>query len=367
MIHSVAFRGDGKVLATGAEDRTVKLWDTATGDELKMWGGQFDVVKTVAFRAGTPTLASGGGKAARLWDTATGQELIVSETHRDAVGGVAFHPGGTLLASICDDRAVRVWDLARGAGVRTLHGHLGPVSVVAFAPAGEFLATGGRDGQVRLWETTTWTSRTVNERFFTVALAFSPDGRALAYGTGDGKVKLRDTAEWKERRVMFAEGVFSTIGALAYSPDGKTIASGSADGPIVLWDPATGSGVGVFSDHRCWLTHVAYRGDGRLVSAGTGNPARLWGPIAGKEVKQFGGGGWVTHTAFRGTTLATSSTDGAVRLWDSDSGEQLRTFRLAPPGGVVFSVAFSPDGRHFATANGNGTVYVFRLAPPPAE
>jgi hypothetical protein len=155
-VRSVAFSADGTRLASGSVDRTVRLWDAATGAPLQTLEGHTDSVTSVAFSADGTRLASGSGdRTVRLWDAATGAPLQTLEGHTGLVRSVAFSADGTRLASGSDDRTVRLWDAATGAPLQTLEGHTEWVRSVVFSADGTRLASGSDDGTVRLWDAAT--------------------------------------------------------------------------------------------------------------------------------------------------------------------------------------------------------------------
>ena len=167
---AVAFSPDGKLLATGAADHTVKLWDVAAGNLLR-------------------TLSSDGYTLTNLFPSR-------SEPYK--FWSVAFSPDGKLLATGSDDDMVRVWDVVTGSLLRTLSGHTSYVYSVSFSPDGKLLAS-GTGKTIRLWDVATGSLvRTLTGDINSVrSVAFSPDGKLLAEG-GDGKVKLWSVATGNE-------------------------------------------------------------------------------------------------------------------------------------------------------------------------
>jgi WD40 repeat protein len=288
IVYSVAFSPDGRLLASGSSDQTIKLWDVASGREVRTLSGHTYGVNSVAFSPDGRLLASGSSdQTIKLWDVASGREVRTLTGHISPVESVAFSPDGRLLASGscgryesgrgCVQGEIKLWDVATGSLVRTLSGHTNGVNSVAFSPDGRLLASGSSDQTIKLWDVASGREvRTLSGHTHWVrSVAFSPDGRLLASGSDDKTIKLWEVASGREVRTL--SGHTGTVWSVAFSPDGRLLASGSSDQTIKLWEVASGREVRTLSGHTYVVWSVAFSPDGRLLASGSGDiTIKLW-------------------------------------------------------------------------------------------
>jgi WD40 repeat protein len=275
-VWSVAFSPDGRLLASGSNDNTIKLWEVASGREVRILTGHSGAVFSVAFSPDGRLLASGSyDTTIKLWEVATGNLVRTLSGHTHWVNSVAFSPDGRLLASGSYDTTIKLWEVATGNLVRTLRGHGESVYYVAFSPDGRLLASGSWDDTIKLWEVAT--GREVRTLFGggVTPVAFSPDGRLLASGSWQ-EIKLWEVATGNLVRTL--TGHTGPVYSVAFSPDGRLLASaGSTDKTIKLWEVATGREVRTLRGHGDSVYSVAFSPDGRLLaSASRDTTIKLW-------------------------------------------------------------------------------------------
>jgi len=277
-VWSVAFSPNGLVLASGSDDNTIKLWDTASGTEIRTLKGHNGQVLSVAFSPDGRALASGSGDSSlKLWDTASGTEIITLNGHSNTVRCVAFSPdGGTLVSGSCDG-TIKLWNIASGTEIRTLTG-LSSVYSVAFSPDSDILASGEFGNTIELWDTASGKKIKALTGYFkwVESVAFSPDGGTLASGGSDGTIKLWDIVSGTEIRTLQGQSGLSGIRSVAFSSDGLTLASGDDSGPIKLWNTASGNEIRTLQLLPS-VYSVAFSPDGRTLASGVSDGTiRLW-------------------------------------------------------------------------------------------
>ncbi|MBT9456051.1 MAG: pentapeptide repeat-containing protein, partial [Burkholderiaceae bacterium] len=266
-VNDLVFSPDGRQIASGGDDGTVRLWDAASGQPLRVMEGHKGWVQSVAFSPDGRQIASGGMDGTlRQWDAASGQSVRVTERHQDWIQSVAFSPDGHQIASGGMDGTLRLWDAAGGQPVRVMEGHKNRVQSMAFSPDGRQIASGGDDGTLRLWDAASGQSVRVMEghKNRVQSVAFSPDGRQIASGDDNGTLRLWDAASGQSVRVM--EGHQGWVQSVAFSPDGRQIASGGIDGKLRLWDAVSGQPMRVMEGHKNRVQSVAFSPDGRQIA-----------------------------------------------------------------------------------------------------
>lgn len=363
-VNSVAFSPDGRTLASGSDDNTIKLWNVESGQQTKSLEGHTSSVKAVAFSRDGKTLASGSlDKTIKLWNVESGEQIRSLKDPASSAYSVAFSPDRKTLASASGYGTIKLWSVENGQQIRSLEGHTYSVRSVAFSPDGKTLASGSNDQTIKLWsvETGQQTKSLVGHTYDVWSVAFSRDGKTLASGSPDKTIKLWNVETGEQIKSL--EGHTKWINSVAFSPDDKTLASGSDD-TIKLWNVESGQQTKSLVGHTSLVQSVAFSADGKTLASGDwNNTIKLWNVESGQLIKSLVGRTLsVTAVAFSpdGKTLASVGYDLTIKLWNVESGEQIKS--LAGHTKWVWSVAFSPDGKTLASGSDDYTIKLWNTA-----
>ena len=377
-VRSVVFsplRGDvGAVSAS--DDGTVILWNTETGEPLKVieFGGGAQV-NSVAFSPdGTRLLAGGSNGEMTLWDRESGTVIQrFTGAHSVGVSSVAFSPDGLYVLSGSDDETAVLWDIETGEPLTVFAGHTSWINDLAFSPQGDTFATASNDRTVILWnvEAGEMIHQFQEHRSWATSVAFSPDGATLIVGLGDNTLVQWDVRSTMERLRVF-NGHNESVTSVAYNPLRKMIISSDQVGNVILWDVRTGDQVVSFIGHSNdvltlddrAVNDVAFNFDGtRAMTAGSDGLLVLWdvvdnGNIEEPTLRFASHTNWVLGLDINDDgQLATASADETILLWDAQTASP--QMLLEGHDGWINEVRYFANGTRLISASDDETLMIW--------
>ncbi len=276
-VGAVAFSPDGLMLASGSKDKTIQIWDLATGKSIRTFPGDSSTIWSLAFDSDGTRLVTGTGFwRVMLWDLQTGQ-LIRNLDHAASVWSVAISRDGQLIASGSGDKTTKIWDAANGSLIYNLPDHTDFVYSVAFSPDGKTLVSASKDHKITIVDVATGKLlKTLDGHADVVrSVAISSDGKTIVSGAYDETIKVWNLETGELIRSL--KGHSDDIVSVAISPDGKFIASGSKDKTIKVWDSATGELLNTLTGHSDEVYVVTFSPDGKIIASGSkDHTIKLW-------------------------------------------------------------------------------------------
>jgi WD40 repeat protein len=274
---SLALSNDGKYLALGYDEGTVKFWDIAGEKVLWTQNAHKTPVWTLALSPQGDLLATGSDDGqAILWDVKT-QKPVRTLSNTDAVRALAFDPEGKKLVMGGRNGGVKIWDVQTGAKPVETAGHSSPVAAVAFAPDGKTVASASSDKTIKIWDAVTGGPKLTltGHESGVYGIAFAPTGKYLVSGSWDRTVRLWDLDSGSQ--VAKLEGPTQDVWSVAFHPDGTLFASTGEDQMVRLWNLETKKEVGAFRGSTGAILNVRFSSDGTfIIAGGKDGTVRLW-------------------------------------------------------------------------------------------
>jgi len=352
-VTAVAFSPDGKILATGSYDNTLRLWDTRTGSELTTIAHTHGPIEHLRFTSDGKKLGGAVFSDIKLWDANSGEELQTFKTNISSAV-FAFSPDEKILAAQNLDRGkVQLWEVSTGKTLHLLQSQVQPaengkklipwVSCLAFSPDSKTLVSGGQH-ELEWWDVQEGIElHQVKLSFEPWSLAFDHEGTTLAVGGGQGTTTLLNASTGEEVEGLRGQaGYFTVIG---YSPDGRVLGSETTH-ELKLRDTVTQSELYTFRGSFNFNDQsFAFDPDSKILAFGSGNQVVLWDIYARKVrfvLKGHSAPAGFLAFSHDGTRLASATYSATVKFWRLNSATETHTF-LAEDPHTMHQVAISPD------------------------
>lgn len=387
-VHAIVFSKDGKRAASAGEDNIARFWDVQTGNEIARFFHPKGHVLGVALSPDGKLLATASYDfTLRVWDIATTECLWTGTTHSTWVRFVYFSPDGTRLLSGGNDTLSLVWDVKTGRMQRALVGQSGPVLTGQFSADGKLTLTGGYDRRAMLWNV----DLEIAERDYVghaegVVATFTSDNRHIVTASRDGEMRYWSIEHSQCLARFVNPGV--RVDRVACMPDGKSALSLGSDGMVCVWQlPEEDTlaphmreylqseiplqppppDMSVIEPARSWqasqqaIHAMAFSPDGaKLLTAGDDGAVRQWNTETGELVRHVDGGGeplLCVGFSWDGAKFAAGGKDSAVRVWDAPTGNLQSTYWWHK--NWVSGLSFMQNGPWLATGSADGDIHVW--------
>ncbi|KAK2926959.1 hypothetical protein FoTM2_012133 [Fusarium oxysporum f. sp. vasinfectum] len=356
----VSFSENSKILASGSNDRTVRLWLADSGQCLWELHGHERPIVSVTFSQDSKLLASVSEDGdAQLWSVDSGKCIKELNRYDDWVTSVAFSFGSRLIVSTRQDQTIRLWETGNEGSSQVYKGHEGWVENVVLSPQSG-LAASYSDNIVHVWRIANGQLlRDLRGHTDRVTLvSFSRDSTLLASSSYDKTVRVWRVDNGDCVQILRYK---ATVKALTFFPSSRLLVT-AIYSEIQVWDIATGECIQELSGHRDWVTHVAFSPDSKLMaSASEDETVRLWQVGDDERIrnKNSSDGSILAWTVSTNRALIASVSNDHVQLWRTDNGEC--TQKLKGHDDSILSVTFSPNTRFLASSSYDGTVRLWKV------
>lgn len=356
---SFAISPDGRRIVVGVSNKTLRIWDVESGQEIATIAGHSQGVRSCAFSPDGRQIVTGSwDKTLKIWDVETGLDIAILSGHNRDVLCCAYSPDGRRIVSGSMDGTLKIWDAETGNEIATLFGHGDYVTCCAFSPDCHRIVSGSYDKTLKVWDTTIEEeipalNKGHSKEVF--SCTFSPGGSRIISGGGyqNEELKLWDAENGSEIATLGSpSSEIPNCGfKYSFSPDGSRIITCGGDygnEELILWDAKSGTKMATLYRYKEKAATCAFSPDGRRIISGDGGYTRILKLLetdTGKEIFTFECGGYPLASCNFSPDGYRIVTDGSgATLLDANTGKKITFEYSSVYIDNVTYCSFSPDG-----------------------